>query len=697
MRTVLGLILLLSGVSSVQAQPSATVPPEFADTLLATVGSPTALAFTPDGRLLITTQTGRLRIYNGSLLSTPALNFTTQWPTNRLCSNSERGLLGVAVDPNFDSNNYIYLYYTYNKFNNSCPTNSATSPVNRVARFILPASNTIVTTTETVLLDNIPSLNGNHNGGDLHFGADGLLYISVGESGTGGSLARVKTNLAGKILRIESDGDIPPSNPFIGDANSWRCGNPAGGSGTGSCHEIYAFGLRNPFRFAFRPGTNQFYINDVGQGTWEEIDNGQSGADYGWNCYEGTHTCLGCSAPGRVDPIYEYNHDDGCYAITGGVFVPTGVWPPPYSGAYLFGDYGCDSIFRLVPPGGSYTSAPFATNLGALTTMVFGPYNSTQALYYANYNSQIRRISYITNNTAPTAVVSANPNYGAVPLLVTLNATGSADADAGDTITFDWNFGDGAVLTGTTSITATHSYTASVPTVYTATLTVRDNHNATSSPASVQIYAGNTAPPVPSIILPTVSTKFAVGQVITLNGSATDSQDGSLPGSSLSWQALLHHIDQSNPGNAHTHPYLPPTTGYTTTLTGPAPEDQGAIALSYLELQLTATDSLGLSNTITQTLQPNRVNVSFATNPLNLGLVFNNTSITPPQTVLSWQGYGLNVFAPGQLDAGGQWQFFANWSDGGAIAHTILTPSSAMTYTATFQPGFGFVLPILFK
>ena len=143
---------------------AATLPSGFQDRLLASTGKPTALAFTPDGRMLVATQPGQLRMYkNGQLLATPALNISS-----KICANSERGMLGVAVDPNFSTNKYVYLYYTYNKFG-VCPTGqptNANNPVNRVSRFVM-SGDTVDPATEKVLIDNIPSPNGNHNAGDL--------------------------------------------------------------------------------------------------------------------------------------------------------------------------------------------------------------------------------------------------------------------------------------------------------------------------------------------------------------------------------------------------------------------------------------------------------------------------------------------------------------------------------------------------
>ncbi|MBL8058794.1 MAG: PQQ-dependent sugar dehydrogenase, partial [Anaerolineales bacterium] len=228
-RLCLSLAVLLvtlggSAPAAVSAQAGAqTVPAGFTDNLLAdNIGGPTALAFTPDNRLLVTTQSGALRVYT---LAGAALGTALTFASSQICSNFERGLLGLAVDPDFAVNNYIYLYYTYR--NGAAQCSGSTQPVNRVARFQM-SGNTVLTATQTVLVDNIPSLNGNHNGGDLNFGQDGYLYISVGDSGTGGSLARQRNTLAGKILRVNADGTPVSGNPWYGEAGARRCGDPAG-------------------------------------------------------------------------------------------------------------------------------------------------------------------------------------------------------------------------------------------------------------------------------------------------------------------------------------------------------------------------------------------------------------------------------------------------------------------------------------
>lgn len=713
LRALLTLVILLPIFSA--PRPAVALPSGFTDVYLGEVHKPTAMAFTPDGRLILTQEEGEVRIYQDGIVQwPPALKLYDIHP---ICINYERGLLGVAVDPDFVTNHYIYLYYTLDRVGDGlCSTDvPATDPINRVARFTLQADNTINPVSEVVILDNILSTGGFHNAGDMHFGLDGYLYISVGDS-TNRTNAQRKYNLSGKILRIASNGTPAPGNPFYSDPGSQRCGDADGSISGGPCQEIFAMGLRNPFRFTFRPGSNEFYINDVGQDTWEEIDVGQSGANYGWPCREGAHdannqsTVCNPPPPNMTDPIFEYQHGttvpgtgvSNCHAITGGAFVPDGVWPG-YDDVYLFSDYVCDTIFSLWPDGsGGYTVQAFASlsDVGSSgpTHLLFGPFGNSEALYYgARGTSDLRRV---TDSQAPTAVISANPIYGSLPLTVTLSASGSADPGGGP-LTFDWDFGDGSpLITGTTSITTTHTYTSEG--VYTATLVTRNGANFVSDPARIQVYPGKH-PPTPVINSPSSGAQFSVGQAITMNGSATDPED---PASTLglSWNAVLWHVDQYFPAGIHNHPLylMPPITSsngvLTITIPMPPPEGMRATVYSFVEIQFTATDPWGLSTTVTRTVQPKLVNVTFGTQPTGLELFINDVSITGTQTLASWQDYALNVTAQSpQADSQGQKWAFSSWSDGGAPSHSIITPSSPATYTATFSPALFVWLSTIFK
>ena len=289
------------------------------------LSDPTAMAFAPDGRLFVAEQGGQLRVIkNGDLLATPFVTVTTD-------SSGERGLLGVAFDPNFATNQFVYVYYT------------ATSPIirNRVSRFTA-SGDVAVPGSEVIILDLDPLGDAtNHNGGAIHFGLDGKLYIGVGENDNGAN-AQTLTNLLGKILRINPDGSIPSDNPFFT--------TPSNVNGA-----IWALGLRNPFSFAIQPGTGRIFINDVGERTWEEINDGIAGSNYGWPTTEGP-----TGNPSFRGPLFVYGHGTGpttgC-AITGGAFYnPTTVqFPGDFVGDYFFADLCSGWIRRFDPASGIVT------------------------------------------------------------------------------------------------------------------------------------------------------------------------------------------------------------------------------------------------------------------------------------------------------------------------------------------------------
>lgn len=638
---------------------------------------PTALAFTPDGRILVTEQHGRLRVVRGgALVATPALSLGA----GQLCSNNERGVLGVAVDPQFAANRWIYLFYTHP------PTGDcAAGAVNRVSRFTLGDDDLVAAGSELVLLDGMPSPSGFHNAGDVQVGRDGHLYVSSGDGGLGGGPARNLNTLSGKVLRIARDGGIPADNPFVG-AGTQPC-SPTGGAPAGMrCREIFATGFRNPFRLAFDPNAagTRFFVNDVGQGTWEEIDLGQAGGDFGWNCREGAHPFAVCSppVPPLIDPLFEYRHGEAvpgttsptnCNSITGGAFVPGSVWPG-YEGAYLFADVVCGEIFHL-SAGPPFTAADFASGLGTPIHLAFGPHGVTQALYYTTFPGQVRRITFdAAGNEAPVAAVAAAPSFGPLPLAVAFDGAASTDPDPGDTLTYFWDFGDGSPPVETPGPSVMHTYTTAA--VRTATLRVRDQLLALSAPATVEIQAGNT-PPVPTIQTPAPTDRFAVGETVFLTGSATDPEDGALGDAALRWTVVLHHND-------HVHPFLGPVAGNGIAITGPAPEDLEATEASYLEVRLAAVDASGLAGETSRDFEPRRVPLRFEAVPSGLAITLRGVPFATPADLTSWEGWALEIGAPAQTGPGGATFVFDSWSDGGAATHTVVTPAGATTLVATF-------------
>ena len=659
----------------------ASVPAGFADQQVATMLRTTALAFTPDGRLLSPGKDGPLYLMRPSGTTVVALDISP-----RVCFDSERGVLGVAVDPLFAQNRFVYLYYTYKKFG-TCPSNTTTAPVNRISRFVLPDTDMIDPASEVVLVDNIPSPDGIHNAGDLGFGADGYLYASVGDGGCDfrgdsgcfllNDSSRDLGGLSGKILRITRDGASPADNPYAGGPGV-PCRLTGSTNPNKRCTEIYASGLRNPFRFATDPGGTRININDVGAAKWEEVDRLAPGADFGWNVREGpcardSRTNCGAPPAGMTNPIHSYDHNTGCSSITAGAFVPAGVWPSAYDGKYVYGDSVCGKMFELSEAG---TGQQFGDNLGGLIDATFGPHDATQALYYISWgeypNDQIRRISYVgSGNRSPEAVADGAPRAGSIPLTVQFSGEGSSDADD-DPLTYTWDFGDGSPTQP--GMQVSHTYTQSG--TFTATLTVSDGRGGEDT-ATVRIRPGSQAPAV-TIASPASGQLFRVGETITLSGSATDPEDGPLGPEDLSWRVIRHH-------DSHTHPLLPPTPGDPPVeIEGPVPEDIHATETSYLEVFLTATDSDGLSTTVARDMHPRLVDLTFETEPPGLALQIAGSPVTGPTTVTSWDGWQIPVVAADQTDEQGSGLTFVSWSDGGAPAHDITTPAAPATYAARF-------------
>jgi glucose/arabinose dehydrogenase len=279
-----------------------------------------------DNRLFVVEQPGRIRIVKaGALLSTPFLDIT-----ELVRDGGERGLLSLAFDPAYATNGRFYVYYT-----------DAQGDI-VVDRFTVSANADVANATPTRVISVPHRMAGNHNGGLVMFGPDGYLYIGTGDGGGGGDPENNGQDinaLLGKLLRLDVSTlpyRIPPGNPFVG---------------VDGADEIYAYGLRNPWRFAFDGTGNaaRLYIADVGQGNWEEVNVvpvSTAGANYGWRVMEGAHCynpSSGCSTDGKVVPTLEYSHSQGC-SITGG-FVYRGAAIPELQGHYLYSDY-CSGWLR---------------------------------------------------------------------------------------------------------------------------------------------------------------------------------------------------------------------------------------------------------------------------------------------------------------------------------------------------------------
>ena len=373
---VLCLAVLTITWTSTQTTSAATVPAGFTDSVVASgLTNPTAMALAPDGRIFVCQQGGALRVIkNGALLPTPFLTVTVD-------SSGERGLLGVAFDPNFVSNQLVYVYYT------------ATTPTihNRISRFTANGD-VALAGSETIVMD-MPNLSTatNHNGGALHFGPDGNLYVALGDNANSANAQSLATRL-GKILRITSTGGIPTDNPFFNQA-------------TGDNRAIWALGVRNPFTFTFQAGVGRMFINDVGENTWEEINDGIAGSNYGWPTCEGF-----CNPPNPNfrDPIFAYSNDANTCAITGGAFYNPQVvqFPANFVGNYFFADFCGGWIRRLDPANGNAVS-DFATGISLPVDLQV---SADGFLYYlARGNGSVNRIGFESGDSVPPTVSIDSP------------------------------------------------------------------------------------------------------------------------------------------------------------------------------------------------------------------------------------------------------------------------------------------------
>jgi glucose/arabinose dehydrogenase len=295
------------------------LPPSFkAELVIGNIGQPTAMEIASDGRIFVASQNGFIYVVkNGAVLPTPFARVTTE-----TFDGAEAGLLGLALDPGFETNHFVYVYYT------------SVHPIlrNRISRFT--ADGDVAGSEEVIFeVDPIPEAY-RHNGGGLHFGRDGKLYVGVGDNATSTN-AQSLGNLLGKVLRINSDGSIPTDNPFYNTAQ-------------GANRAIWAYGLRNPFSFAFQPGTGRMFINDVGEETWEEINEGRAGANYGWPQAEGFSL-----NPLWDNPVAQYGHAPstnayGCAIVGAGFYNPSQAgFPSEYLGDYFFADFCGGWIRRL--------------------------------------------------------------------------------------------------------------------------------------------------------------------------------------------------------------------------------------------------------------------------------------------------------------------------------------------------------------
>lgn len=613
---------------------------------------PTAMKFLPDGRLLLTELAGKILVVPPPYTTpdpTPFLQIT-----NIASGGVQAGLFDLALDPNFSTNHYFYVFYT-----------TATPGSDRLSRFT--ANSTLTGTvpgSERVLYQDPEAAHIEHHGGAITFGNDGMIYFTTGEHFQG-TPSQDLNSPRGKIHRIWPDGLVPTDNPFYdGSGPHWD--------------SVWAYGLRNPFRAYFDRPTGRLFVGDVGgngSDSWEEVNVGVRGANYGWPDVEGP-----CSAP-CTNPFYSYIHDGNGSSITGGFVYHGTQFPSGMQGNYFFADYSGRWIKRMAFDSngnfnGVFNFEPVTGNnsAGDIVYLTEGP---DGALYYLDLGyadttgtfgiSKLRRIRYLPSNQAPVALASADKTSGPAPLDVNFSSAGSNDPE-GQPITYSWDFGDGS-----SSTAANPSHTFAGAGQYVVRLTVSDDENSSvSTPLTISVGS----PPTAAITAPTDGATFRAGDVISYSGNATDPDDGNLPASAYTWNIDFLHDTHVHPGAAingvASGTFVIPNSGH---------DFEGN---TRYRITLTVTDSNGLKDTKSVIVWPQKVNLPFDTSPSGLSVYVDGVARTAPFVLDTLVGFNHTVEARDQT-SGGNTYTFTSWSDGGAQSHAITAPNTAQSYTASYS------------
>lgn len=645
------------------------LPAQFQEQLVISgLNYPTSMAQIPDGRMLVTEKTGQIWILNPSLAN-PVL--TSYMRITDINTEGERGLLDIVLDPDFSNNHYLYVSYHRDADKRIF-----------IARFTDQGNTARLATEFVVWKDPLPFIDAQqfHYGGGLSFGPDDHLYLATGYHNNTNSPQDL-TSARGKIIRVASDGTIPADNPFVDGAG-------------GNLDEIWAYGLRNPWRARWDlqgVGSSgpRLYIGEVGNNnnntSNEDIHIGRSGANFGWSVCEGDNDC-NTSHP-QYDPnqdydapLFTYEHDGGEAAVMGGIVYHGSQFPAPFSDAYFYGDYPTQVLHYLTfDNAGEVTSNnDFHDSAGLVVDIKEG---ADGALYFiqiasdfdnfATNSGALRRVRFNGGNQAPdiTSASADVTDSGTAPL--TVEFTGVATDPESDSLTYVWLFGDGEQATGAI---VNHTYTDKGS--YQARLQVSDTDNITTLDPPITITVGSK--PQVTIVEPLDASKFLAGETVNYEASATDA-DGVLTENSYKWTINLAH-------NEHIHPEVGPIAGSSGSFFAPD-SDHSYFGNTGFLLTVEVTDSDGISITKSVRIDPEEVDITFNSQLPGIDIFIDDETLTTPFVYDAAIGFNSRVIAPPTVCISNREYSFASWLNGASRSFSYLVPNQNTTLTATYTAG----------
>ncbi len=713
------------GGTTTTAPPPAPVDSFVAVPMISGLTQAVNVAFAPDGRVFVAEKSGIIKTYDSIDDSTATIAADLRAPVRSI---GDHGLLGLTIDPQYPARPYLYGLFTWDStglWGDACAAGYAQNGCvtgGRIVRLELDAAGQAIGAPTTLVDDRWCFQFTSHGVGDLQFLDDGTLLASAGE---GAHVAGIDYGqyggqpvfppipyvtprngcgdppggVGGPVASNTAEGGAFRSQDFLTDADplGWNgalvrldpdtgeapADNPLVGVGTVDDDHLVAHGLRNPYRFAIRPGTDEVYLADVGRNHYEEIDVTEPLDDvvenFGWPCKEGqidqpswaalnNTMCallLDPEAPSTLTgPWYDYSHAGGGASIGGIEFVPTqGRYPAEHEGAIIYSDYVKAKVFtlRIAPDGSPDPGGPTIVVEDSITVDIEAAPDGY--LYTVDYvNGTVNRL--VHSDAAPVARLTADVTTGALPLAVDFDASTSSDPDGG-TLTYEWDLdGDGEFDDGT-GPTASATYETADDVEVAVRVT---DESLVSSVATLTVRPGNTAPEVQIDI--TTPLPWSANDDISFEITATDAEDGVLDATSIEWDAEIFHCYAED--DCHAHPYTEGSESAAATITGPSHGFP-----SYVVLRARATDSRGQVTEVSQELHPATATLEITSTPPGATVTVGEASGITPFTMTVIDEDTLTISVPTPQTIGGTPYSFGAWDHGGAQSHDYLASGDA--------------------